>query len=31
VVMSEGQIVHETAAAGAQRHALGAFMGGGVK
>ena len=30
VVMSEGRIVHETAAAGAQRHALGAYMGGGA-
>jgi simple sugar transport system ATP-binding protein len=29
VVMSEGRVVHETAAAGAQRHALGAYMGGG--
>ena len=29
VVMSEGRIVHETVAAGAQRHALGAYMGGG--
>ncbi|MFN7713818.1 MAG: ABC transporter ATP-binding protein [Curvibacter sp.] len=29
VVMSQGRIVHETAAAGAQRHALGAYMGGG--
>jgi len=28
VVMSEGRIVHETAAQGAQRHVLGAFMGG---
>lgn len=30
VVMSEGRIVHETPAAGAQRHALGAYMGGGA-
>jgi ABC-type uncharacterized transport system ATPase subunit len=29
VVMSEGRIVFETAAAGAQRHVLGAHMGGG--
>jgi ABC-type uncharacterized transport system ATPase subunit len=29
VVMSEGRIVYETAAAGAQRHELGAYMGGG--
>lgn len=29
VVMSEGRIVHETAAAGAQRQVLGAHMGGG--
>ena len=29
VVMSEGRIVHETAAADAQRHVLGAYMGGG--
>ncbi|MBA2962886.1 MULTISPECIES: ABC transporter ATP-binding protein [Ramlibacter] len=29
VVMSEGRIVHETAAAGAERHVLGAHMGGG--
>jgi simple sugar transport system ATP-binding protein len=28
VVMSEGQIVHDVAAADADRHALGAFMGG---
>jgi simple sugar transport system ATP-binding protein len=28
VVMSEGRIVHETAAADAQRHVLGAYMGG---
>jgi len=30
VVMSEGRIVHETAAATADRHELGAFMGGGA-
>jgi ABC-type uncharacterized transport system ATPase subunit len=29
VVMSEGRIVYETAAAGAERHVLGAHMGGG--
>ncbi len=29
VVMSEGRIVHETAAAGADRHVIGAHMGGG--
>ena len=29
VVMSEGRIVFETAAASAQRHVLGAHMGGG--
>lgn len=29
VVMSEGRIVHETATHDAQRHVLGAFMGGG--
>jgi ABC-type uncharacterized transport system ATPase subunit len=29
VVMSEGRIVYETAAAGAQRHEIGAHMGGG--
>ncbi|MGC3986553.1 MAG: ABC transporter ATP-binding protein [Pseudorhodoferax sp.] len=29
VVMSEGRIVHETSAAGAERHVLGAHMGGG--
>ncbi|MBX3585543.1 MAG: ABC transporter ATP-binding protein [Ramlibacter sp.] len=29
VVMSEGRIVHETAAAGAERHVIGAHMGGG--
>jgi len=29
VVMSEGRIVHETPAATADRHELGAFMGGG--
>ncbi|MFT3803576.1 MAG: ABC transporter ATP-binding protein [Burkholderiaceae bacterium] len=29
VVMSAGRIVHETPAAGADRHELGAFMGGG--
>jgi len=29
VVMSEGRIVHECAAAGADRHELGRFMGGG--
>ena len=29
VVMSEGRIVHETVAADAQRHVLGAYMGGG--
>ncbi|MCW5650974.1 MAG: ABC transporter ATP-binding protein [Ramlibacter sp.] len=29
VVMSEGRIVHETPAAGAQRHVIGAHMGGG--
>jgi len=29
VVMSEGRIVHETPAAGAGRHVLGAHMGGG--
>lgn len=28
VVMSEGRIVHETPAAGAERHVIGAFMGG---
>jgi len=28
LVMSEGRIVHETAAAGADRHVLGRFMGG---
>lgn len=28
VVMSEGRIVHETPAHGAQRHVLGAYMGG---
>ena len=28
VVMSEGRLVHETAAAGADRHTLGAMMGG---
>jgi len=28
VVMSEGQIVHDVPAAQADRHALGAFMGG---
>ena len=28
VVMSEGRIVFETPAAGAERHVLGAFMGG---
>jgi simple sugar transport system ATP-binding protein len=27
--MSEGRIVFETAAAGAERHVLGAHMGGG--
>ena len=30
VVMSEGRIVHETATATADRHALGGFMGGKV-
>ncbi|PZQ74871.1 MAG: ABC transporter ATP-binding protein [Variovorax paradoxus] len=30
VVMSEGKIVHETTAATADRHELGAFMGGGA-
>ncbi|MBN8748399.1 Ribose import ATP-binding protein RbsA [Xylophilus ampelinus] len=30
VVMSEGRIVHETTAATADRHELGAFMGGGA-
>lgn len=30
LVMSEGRIVYETAAAGAQRHELGAYMGGGA-
>lgn len=29
MVMSEGRIVHETAAAGAERHTIGAYMGGG--
>ena len=29
VVMSEGRIVYETSAAGAERHVLGAHMGGG--
>ncbi|KAF1068351.1 ABC transporter ATP-binding protein [Variovorax sp.] len=29
VVMSEGRVVHETAAAGAERHVIGAHMGGG--
>jgi simple sugar transport system ATP-binding protein len=29
VVMSEGRIVYETPAAGAERHVLGAHMGGG--
>ena len=29
VVMSEGRIVHETPAATADRHELGAYMGGG--
>ncbi len=29
VVMSEGRIVYETAAAGAERHVLGSHMGGG--
>jgi simple sugar transport system ATP-binding protein len=29
VVMSEGRIVHETLAAGVERHVLGAHMGGG--
>ena len=29
VVMSEGRIVHETPAATAERHVLGAYMGGG--
>lgn len=29
VVMSEGRIVHETPAAGAERHVIGAHMGGG--
>ena len=29
VVMSEGRVVYETRAAGAQRHVLGAHMGGG--
>jgi simple sugar transport system ATP-binding protein len=29
VVISEGRIVHETAAADAQRHQVGAYMGGG--
>jgi len=29
VVMSEGQVVYETPAAGAERHVLGAHMGGG--
>ena len=29
VVMSEGRIVHETSAAAAERHVLGAHMGGG--
>lgn len=28
VVMSEGRVVHETSAHGAQRHILGAYMGG---
>lgn len=31
VVMSEGRIVHEAAARGAQRHVLGAYMGGGAQ
>jgi simple sugar transport system ATP-binding protein len=31
VVMSEGRIVHETAAANADRHAIGAHMGGGAE